>query len=59
MLYLLSSTIYRQIYQYLDEIDFNCDRTINGHKLQTDPCDYTADLDIDYNYDDIAGDVPK
>lgn len=50
----------REIYQYLDAVDFSCDRTISNLKLQKAPCDYTADLDVEFNFvDDVVGDIPK
>lgn len=51
---------YREIYQYLDEVDFNCDRTINNVKQQTIPDDFQAEICIDFNVEnDTVGDVPK
>lgn len=50
----------REIYQYLDEVDFNCDRTINNVKQQTIPDDFQAEICIDFNMEnDTVGDVPK
>lgn len=52
--------ISREIYQYLDEVDYNCDRTINNVKQQKIPDDFQADMCIDFNIEnDTVGDVPK
>lgn len=51
----------REIYQYLDEVDFNCDRTINSIKLQKIP-EFGNDMNVECNLNidgDVVGDVPK
>ncbi|XP_055313157.1 centrosomal protein of 131 kDa isoform X2 [Sitodiplosis mosellana] len=49
----------KEIYQYLDEVDHNCDRTINNVKQQKMP-DADFQTEIDYNIgNDTVGDVPK
>lgn len=51
---------FREIYQYLDEVDFNCDRTIHNMKWQKEPETYAADINFDYLIEqDVVGDVPK
>lgn len=50
----------REIYQYLDEVDYNCDRTINNIKLQKVDDTFNADINLDYLIEnDVVGDVPK
>lgn len=52
--------IYREIYQYLDEVDYNCDRTINNVKQQKMPDDFQTEMCIDFTIEnDTVGDVPK
>lgn len=53
---------FREIYQYLDEVDYNCDRTINNVKQQKIPDELRDEMCMDYNYaieNDTVGDVPK
>lgn len=52
--------ISREIYQYLDEVGYNCDRTINNVKQQKIPDVFQADMCIDFNIEnDPVGDAPK
>lgn len=47
----------REILQYLDEVDYNCDRTSS---LQVQQIPELFRSDIEYSIDaDIVGDIPK
>lgn len=49
----------REIYQYLDQVDYNCDRTISNIKFQKIP-EFRSDVNIECEIEnDIVGDVPK
>lgn len=49
----------REIFQYLDEVDYNCDRTINNIQLQKIPESYRSDIEYNLDAIDIVGDLPK
>lgn len=53
-------SLHREIYQYLDEVDYNCDRTINNVKQQKMPeADFQTEIDYTIGNDTVIGDVPK
>lgn len=49
----------REIFQYLDEVDYNCDRTISSIQLQKIPESYRSDIEYNLDAIDIVGDLPK
>lgn len=49
----------REILQYLDEVDYNCDRTINNIHLQKIPESYRSDMEYNLDIIDIVDDLPK
>ncbi|XP_031626285.1 centrosomal protein of 131 kDa isoform X2 [Contarinia nasturtii] len=48
----------KEIYQYLDEVDYNCHRTINNVKQQKIPDDFQPDIDYTIENDTVSN-VPK
>lgn len=55
----MHSVFGREIFQYLDEVDYNCDRTINNIQLQKIPESYRSDIEYNLDATDIVGDLPQ
>lgn len=53
------SGAHREIFQYLDEVDYNCERTINNIQLQKAPESFRSEIEFNLDPIDVVGDLPK